>query len=249
MRLSVIVPCYNEVTTLATVLERIRTAPLDIEEREVVVIDDGSTDGSRELLVRLAAEHPEIRALFHATNRGKGAALRLGFAAAHGDILVVQDADLEYDPADYPRLLAPLLDGEADVVFGSRFLDRRAARGSRFAVASNRFATALANLLTGLHLTDVETCYKVLDRAVLERLHLDEDGFGFDPEITIKLAGLRPRIRLREVPVRYVRRNRTQGKKLRLRDALYALLCFGKHAWRARAAHNGTKSSQPKAST
>jgi glycosyltransferase involved in cell wall biosynthesis len=196
-------------------------------EREVVIVDDCSTDGTRALLAELAGT-PGIRVLLHDRNRGKGAALRTGFAHATGDLILVQDADLEYDPRDYPRLLQPLLDDKADVVYGSRFSGGDARRVLFFwhAVA-NRILTLASNAVTNLNLTDMETCYKVFRREVVRALTLEEDRFGFEPEVTGKLAALDCRIY--EVGISYAGRTYAEGKKIGWRDAIRALWCIVKY--------------------
>jgi glycosyltransferase involved in cell wall biosynthesis len=214
--LSVVMPCFNERATIEEILRRVRAAPF---EKEIVVVDDGSSDGTREILKRL--EQPlGLRLIFHEENRGKGAALRSGFAAATGDAVVIQDADLEYDPQDYPELLAPIRDGRADVVFGSRFQEGRNG-SSRWHYACNRLLTFLSNLFTDLDLTDMETCYKAFRADVARRLTIRSRRFGVEPELTAGVARLRCRVF--EVPVRYHGRDVAHGKKIRARDALDAV--------------------------
>ena len=219
MKLSIVVPVYNERATIAEVLRRARAAPF---EKEVLVVDDGSTDGTGEILREAAARNGDIRLLRHERNRGKGAALRTGFAAATGDIVLVQDADLEYDPADYGALLRPFLEGKADVVFGSRFLGGPFARVHLFwHYVGNRLLTLFSNMLTNLNLTDMETGFKVFRREVLDRLRLRSEGFAIEPEITAKVARLK--VRVYEVPVGYAGRTYAEGKKITWRDGLVAL--------------------------
>jgi glycosyltransferase involved in cell wall biosynthesis len=200
-------------------------------------VDDGSTDGTRELLEELAAARPDVKVILQDRNRGKGAALRAGFAAADGDLVLIQDADFEYDPADYPALLRPILDGTADVVYGSRFTDPRQHRGWHRRM--NRFLTGLSNLTTGLRLTDMECCYKLIPHRLLQGMTLVEDRFGFEPEITAKLARLRPRIV--EVPVSYAGRSYRQGKKINWRDGVSAIRCIFKYGARTQPAEESTR--------
>lgn len=222
-RLSVIVPTFNEARTIDEVIRRVRATGLPCE---LIVVDDGSHDGTRESLARYTQD-ADMVTMFHPRNRGKGAALKTGFLQATGDIVLVQDADLEYDPADYERLLEPILDDRADVVFGSRFLAPPAAvqssRAHRFA---NRALTAFSNRFTGLRLTDMETCYKVFRRDVIQQIAptLQESGFGIEPELTAKVARL-PGVRVLEVPIRYSARSYVEGKKIGWRDGLWAIWC------------------------
>ncbi len=227
MLLSIVIPVYNEARTLGAVIAAVRAVPLPLD-RELIVVDDGSTDGTRELLGRLQAAQPDLRVLAHAVNRGKGAALRAGFRAARGDLVLIQDADLEYDPRDLPALLAPLLEDRADVVFGSRFRGGGAQRAVFFWHAvGNRVLTLLANLLTDLNLTDMEVGYKAFRRAVLAGLSLQEDRFGIEPELTVKAA--RGGWRLYEVPVSYYGRDYAAGKKVTWKDGVRALWCLVKY--------------------
>jgi glycosyltransferase involved in cell wall biosynthesis len=226
--LSVVIPVYNERDTLAEILRRVRAAPI---AKEIILVDDGSTDGTRELLAAMEAE-PDLRILYHQQNRGKGAALKTGFLAATGDIVLVQDADLEYDPADYPTLLAPILADQADVVYGSRFLTPDpASKQSWWHAFGNRVLTMLSNLFTGLRLTDMETCYKVFRKEIIHTIApgLKQNRFGIEPELTAKVA--RGKYRLIEVGVRYNARSYSEGKKIGWRDAVNALWCIVRY-WR-----------------
>jgi glycosyltransferase involved in cell wall biosynthesis len=227
MKLSVVIPCYNEQSTIATVVDQVRSVQLPAI-LEIVLVDDCSTDGTREILAALA-DHAELKIIFHETNRGKGAALRTGFAHATGDILIIQDADLEYDPREYSQLLQPILDGKADVVYGSRFIGGGSHRVLYFWHAvGNRLLTTLSNMFTNLNLTDMEVCYKVFRREVLERIVLREDRFGFEPEFTAKVAQLGCPIY--EVGISYHGRTYAEGKKINWRDgfrAIYVILKYG----------------------
>ncbi|MSR75391.1 MAG: glycosyltransferase family 2 protein [Planctomycetes bacterium] len=220
--LSIVIPVFNEVATVERCVRRVLAAALPQGvQLEIVAVDDASTDGSAEVLSKLVAQWPGVSVVRHSKNSGKGAALRTGFAAARGDIVLVQDADLEYDPSDYLVLLAPLLDGRADVVFGSRF------RGGTHRVhlfahyMGNRFLTLVSNLCTGLNLTDMETCYKVMRRSVVERLELCANRFDVEPEITAKVARMGAKVY--EVPVSYSGRDFDEGKKIRWFDGFSAL--------------------------
>ena len=218
MKLSVVIPVYNERATVVELLARVEAVDLGFA-KEIIIVDDASTDGTREVLQGLA--RPGLRVLLQERNQGKGAALRRGFAAADGDIVLVQDADLEYDPAEYPQLIAPILAGRADVVYGSRFLGGPHRVLLYWHSLGNRVLTTLTNMVSNLNLTDMETCYKVFRRETLQRLRLRSDRFGFEPEVTIKLAKLRARIY--EVPISYAGRDYSEGKKIGFKDGLAAL--------------------------
>ena len=226
MRLSVIIPVFNEATTIGRVLKVV----LDRSEvNELVAVDDGSSDGTWEELQRIAAAHPErVRVLRHERNMGKGAALNTGFAAAMGDIVLVQDADLEYDPGDYPRLLEPVLRGAADAVFGSRFIGGSSHRVLYFWHSlGNRFLTLLSNMVTDLNLTDMECGYKVFRRDLLQNITIEEPRFGFEPEIVAKVA--RSGARIYEVSVAYYGRTYAEGKKINWKDGVSAIRCILKY--------------------
>ena len=218
MKLSIVIPVYNEKDTVLELIRRVRAVALPLE-REIIIVDDFSTDGTRDLIRGL--EGPDARVLFQPKNMGKGAALKAGFAAATGDIVLVQDADLEYDPAEYPALLAPILDGRADVVYGSRFLSGPHRVLLFWHSVGNKILTAFSNMVTNLNLTDMETCYKVFRREVLAGMTLKSGRFGFEPEFTVKVAKLKCRIY--EVPISYSGRDYAEGKKITWKDGLAAL--------------------------
>jgi glycosyltransferase involved in cell wall biosynthesis len=224
MELSIIIPVYNEVRTLDELVARVRAVPV---KKEIVLVDDGSTDGSRERLRELG-KLPDVRALFHDRNQGKGAAIRTGIAAATRDIVVIQDADLEYDPQELPLLMKPIIDGKADVVFGSRFIGSGPHRVLYFwHMVGNRLVTLLSNALTNLNLTDIETCYKMFRRELIQSIEIEESRFGVEPELTAKLA--RTRCRIYEVGISYAGRTYEEGKKIGWRDGVRAIWCILKY--------------------
>jgi glycosyltransferase involved in cell wall biosynthesis len=223
MKLSVVIPVYNEAATIKEVISSVMAAPY---EKEVIVIDDGSVDGTREILNELSS--PGLRIVAHGRNRGKGAALRTGFGMATGNFVIIQDADLEYSPSDYPKLLKPLLDGRADVVYGSRFIGGDEHRTLFFwHMVGNRLLTLFSNMLSNLNLTDMETCYKAFRREILEQITIEEDRFGFEPEITAKVSKLGARIF--EVGISYSGRTYSEGKKIGWQDGISAIRCIIKY--------------------
>ena len=228
--LSVVIPAFNEIATIDRLLAAVKAADVD---KEIIVVDDSSTDGTRERLTEIAAADSSIRLVQHSHNRGKGAALRTGFNAATGRYVVVQDADLEYDPAEYGKLLRPLLDDKADAVFGSRFVGGESHRGLQSSpLLGHRLLPPLSNMFTNLNPTDMETCYKMVRRDVLQNIRLSEDGFGFEPEITAKLAAYRidgRPLRIYEVGISYHGRTYEEGKKIGWKDGLRALWCIVKY--------------------
>jgi len=251
MKLSIVVPVYNEKRTIDQILERIGKTPY---EKEIIIVDDYSKDGTREILhqMEICARIPSARFFYHSLNQGKGAALRTGIAAATGDIVIVQDADLEYDPAQYGTLIEPIAGGLADVVYGSRFLSgpHRVlffwhSLGNRILTLlphrvlffwhslGNRLLTLLSNMLTDLNLTDMETGYKAFRREVFSKIRIEENRFGFEPEITAKIAKLRCRVY--EVPISYFGRDYSEGKKITWKDGIAALYCIAKYNLRRNA--------------
>jgi glycosyltransferase involved in cell wall biosynthesis len=229
MRLTVVIPAYNERATVAELLRRVAQAPVPPGVGlELIVVDDGSKDGTRELLAELErAADPPFRLILHEVNRGKGAAIRTGFAAASGDVVLVQDADLEYDPRDYPMLLQPILDGDADVVYGSRFQGGPHRVLFFWHSVGNQFLTTLSNMLTDLNLSDMETCYKVFRREILQQLRLESNRFGIEPELTAKVAKVGARIW--EVPITYHGRTYAEGKKIGWKDGFSAIWAILKY--------------------
>lgn len=229
MKVSIVIPCFNEKATIETIIERVKAAP--IEDKEIIVVDDASTDGTREML-HAHLENRVDQVIYHQANGGKGAALRSGLAAATGDVAVVQDADLEYDPQEIPILLEPILKDQADVVFGSRFLSGRPHRVVYFwHMVGNRFLTLLSNMMTNINLTDMETCYKMFRKEVYKSIRIEENRFGFEPEITAKVAQMKCRIY--EVGISYYGRTYEQGKKIGWKDGVRAIWVILKYnIWR-----------------
>lgn len=230
MKLSIVIPVYNEAKTIAGILEVVKGVQIGWE-KEIILVNDCSTDGTKEILDQLGREDASLRILHHETNQGKGAALRTGFGAATGDYVLIQDADLEYDPNEYPRLLTPIESGRADVVFGSRFLGGGAHRVVFYwHYMGNRFLTWLSNMTTNLNLTDMEVCYKIFERKLLQGIPLRENRFGFEAEITAKVA--RRKCRVYEVPISYYGRDYSEGKKIGWKDGFSALRCIVRYAWK-----------------
>jgi len=222
--LSVVIPCFNEAGTILDLIERVRQAP--VASKQLIVVDDGSSDGTRELLKALSA--PDLTVLLHDYNKGKGAALATGFAAAKGQICIVQDADLEYDPNEYPIVIGPIVEGKADVVFGSRFQGAAHHRVVYFwHRMGNGFLTLMSNMLTDLNLTDMETCYKAFRTEIIQSIPIREKRFGFEPEITAKVA--KRRCRIYEVGISYYGRTYDEGKKIGWKDGVRAIWCIFKY--------------------
>lgn len=225
MKLSVIIPCYNEINTIGQIIDAVSKS--SYPDKEIIVVDDCSTDGTRDLL-KNHLEPLVDKVLYHAINQGKGAALRTGIKAASGDIVIVQDADLEYDPNEYAKVVAPILQGKADAVFGSRFIGSEAHRVAYFwHRVGNGFLTTLSNMLTNLNLTDMETCYKAFRREIIQSIKIEENRFGFEPEITAKMA--KTGCRIYEVGISYYGRTYAEGKKIGWRDGVRAIFCIIKY--------------------
>jgi glycosyltransferase involved in cell wall biosynthesis len=223
MRISVVIPVYNEKNTIATLLERVRSVPID---KEIIIVDDCSTDGTRELLRGFASD--DVKVYFHEKNMGKGAALRTGFSKAANDIVIVQDADLEYDPGEYHKIIKPIVDGKADVVYGSRFMGSEPHRVHFFwHMIGNKILTFLYNMFSNLSLTDMETCYKAFRKEVIQGIAIEENRFGFEPEITAKLA--KKDLRIYEVGISYAGRSYKEGKKIGWKDGVSAIRCILKY--------------------
>lgn len=218
MKLSVVIPVYNEKNTVSRIVQMVQDVELDME-KEIILVDDGSTDGTRDVLEKI--DSPNIKVKFHEKNQGKGAALQTGFSLSTGDFIIIQDADLEYDPQEYPTLLTPLLDGRADAVYGSRFLGGPHRVLFFWHYIGNKLLTTFSNMLSNLNLTDMETCYKVFRKEILDRITLKSKRFGIEPEITLKLA--RQKCRIYEVPISYSGRDYSEGKKIGWKDGVAAI--------------------------
>ncbi|MBD2098815.1 glycosyltransferase family 2 protein [Trichocoleus sp. FACHB-591] len=225
MKLTVVIPCFNELGSIEQIVKAVKASP--IKDLEIIIVDDCSTDGTRNLLA--SAIEPQVdQVLYHKKNYGKGAALRSGIQAATGDIVIVQDADLEYDPQEYPLMIQPILDGKADVVFGSRFMGGRPHRVVYYwHMLGNKFLTTLSNMLTNINLTDMETCYKAFKREVIQAVKIEENRFGFEPEVTAKVAKMDCRIY--EVGISYYGRTYKEGKKIGWKDGFRAIYCILKY--------------------
>jgi glycosyltransferase involved in cell wall biosynthesis len=224
VKLSIIIPCYNERSTISTLIDAVQQSP--IRDKEIIIVDDGSKDGTRDLLRKL--DQPNVKVIFHEANQGKGAALRTGFTAATGDICIVQDADLEYDPQEFPLVIQPIIDGKADVVFGSRFQSGRPHRVVYFwHRVGNGLLTLLSNFLTDLNLSDMETCYKAFRREVIQSIRICENRFGFEPEVTAKISKMN--LRIYEVGISYYGRTYDEGKKIGWKDGFRAIYCILKY--------------------
>ena len=221
--LSIIIPCYNERENIIKILDKVDQAK--VPAKEIIVVDDMSTDGTRDILEEQVKSRV-AKIVYHEQNGGKGAALKTGFSHATGDIVIIQDADMEYDPLEYPKVIEPIVKGEADVVYGSRFLESK-AKGYLSNRLANKFLTRLSNLFTGLHLTDMETCYKAFKREIIQSVDIEEKRFGFEPEITAKIAKMK--IRIKEVPISYYPRTSEEGKKIGFKDGLRAIYCIMKY--------------------
>lgn len=221
-KLSIVMPVYNEKDTINEIFNRVRNVDVGME-KEIIMVDDCSKDGTREILKEISEKGLDgVKVIFHEKNCGKGAALRTGFQQVTGDITIIQDADLEYDPSEYPNLIRPIIEGKSDVVYGSRFLGRKRPKGMAFSnFLANKFLTFISNLLTGFSITDMETCYKVMKSSILKELKLESDRFDIEPEITAKLA--KKKVKLVEVPISYFGRGHEEGKKINWKDGFSAI--------------------------
>ncbi len=226
MKLSIVMPVYNEKNTLGTILEKIKSVSLGVIEKEIIIVDDGSTDGTREFLQEI--DDTDINIFYQDNNCGKGAALRIGIKNCTGDFVIIQDADLEYDPREYPTLLQPMLEGKADVVYGSRFMGGQPHRVLYFwHMIGNSFLTMLSNMITNINLTDMESCYKLFKKEILDAIEIKENRFGFEAEITAKIA--RMKCNIYEVGISYYGRTYDEGKKISWKDGVRAIYCILKY--------------------
>ena len=223
-KLSIVIPCYNEINNIERLVAKVRKSP--IENKEIIIVDDMSVDGTRDVLENCIKDKVD-KIIYHEKNAGKGAALKTGFLEASGDVIIIQDADLEYDPSEYPAIIKPIIDNEAMVVYGSRFLESK-AKGYLINRIANKVITKISNVFTKQNLTDVETCYKAFNRDIIERIDIEESRFGFEPEITAKIS--RMGIKIREVPISYNPRTLEDGKKVGIKDGFRALYCIVKYA-------------------
>jgi glycosyltransferase involved in cell wall biosynthesis len=229
MKISVVIPAYDEEATIAELIDRVQAVEFD---KEIIVVDDCSTDGTRAVLAELEKQHDNLRVFHQPKNQGKGAALREGFKHVTGDFVIIQDADLEYDPTEYPVLLKPLIEGQADVVYGSRFLTTKEHRVLFFwHSVGNQLLTLISNMFTNLNLTDMETCYKVFRREVIQSIELEQNRFGFEPEVTVKISRIK-QLRIYEVGISYHGRTYEEGKKIGWKDGVQALWCILKYSFR-----------------
>ena len=231
-KLSVIMPCFNEEGTIRDIVAKVLAADRHELDIELIIIDDGSRDNSREIIAELRESDDRIKPIFHERNRGKGAALRAGITSASGEIVLIQDADLEYEPREYTKLLTPIIENNADVVYGSRFIGGESHRVLYFwHSVANRILTLMSNMTTNLNLTDMECCYKIFRKEIIKEIDINEDRFGFEPEITAKIARLKPPPRIYEVGISYQARTYEEGKKIGLKDAFRAIYCIFRYGY------------------